>query len=252
MKKIVLFGGMLLAGSVLADTVLLSDTFSTNATRTAGTVLNGNALEVGGVSWAANNNAIFVGSGEYAWSSNESNFQYARAALPSLTGVEALEWQVDARVYGTQADNGVPKAYLALGRSDFNANVQEGLRLTLQNSGSWAFGFHNGSSLSTIATGNVSGDGEFAGFFFNTLKLRYDFESDTVSGWINNNQIITDYDMTGKSVSFGAAGWVTQNNVSGQVRYDNFSVAAVPEPAALGLLVGAGSLLLFIRRHFCM
>lgn len=251
MKKIILLiGGMLIACAVSAD-VLLSDTFSTNATRTAGTVLNGDALEVGGVSWVANVNTIFVGSQEYAWSSNEGNFQYARAALPSLTGVEALEWKIDARVYGTQADGGVPKAYLALGRSDFNANVQEGLRLTLQQSGSWAFGFHDGTSLATIATGNVSGDGEFGGFFYNTIRMRYDFEANTVSGWINNNQIIANYDMTGKTVSFGAAGWVTQNNVNQQVRYDNFEVRSVPEPATLGLFALSGSLILFIRKHLC-
>jgi hypothetical protein len=217
--------------SVLADELILSDTFSTNAIRPAGTVLNGDAIEVGGTNWTASVNSIFVGSGEYVWSSYEGNFQYARVPLPDLTGVDILEWQIDARVYGTQADGGVPKGYLALGRSNFNANVQEGVRLTIQQNGAWAVGYHDGSTFTAIGSGNVSGDGEFRGFYPNTLKVRYDFSANTLSAWINSNQVVSAYDMTGKPITFGAAGFVTQNSVKNQnVRYDNFSVTSITAP----------------------
>lgn len=226
MKRFI-FVVMLMGAGLVSAEVLLSDTFSTNATRTAGTVLNGDAIEVGGTNWVASLNSIFVGSGEYAWSSNEGNYMYARVPLPDLTGVDALEWQIDARVYSTQADGDVPKAYLALGRGDFNANVQEGVRLTIQNNGAWAVGYHNGSTYEGIGSGSVLSDEAFRGFYFNTLKVRYEFASNTLSAWINTNQVVDSYDMTGKPITFGAAGWVTANNVNQQVRYDNFSVSSV-------------------------
>lgn len=160
---------------------------------------------------------------------------YARVPLPNLTGVDILEWQIDARVYSTQADGDVPKAYLALGRSDFNANVQEGVRLTIQNNGAWAVGYHTGSSYQLIGSGSVLSDEAFRGFYFNTLKVRYDFANNTLSAWVNTNQVVSSYDMTGKPITFGAVGFVTGNNVNQQVRYDNFLVqsisASVPETA---------------------
>ena len=118
MKKLIVFVVLISAGLVSADEVLLSDTFSTNATRTAGTQLNGDAIEVGGVDWTASLNSIFVSSLQDAWCSYEGNFMYARVPLPDLTGVEILEWKIDAQVRGTQGDGGVPKGYLALGRAD--------------------------------------------------------------------------------------------------------------------------------------
>ena len=95
---------------------VMSVHFSTNETRTSGTILNGVEIEVGGTNWEANVNAIYVGQDQTAWSSMENiNYMQCTVPLPELSNVDILEWKIDARVRGTQADGGVPKSWLVLG-----------------------------------------------------------------------------------------------------------------------------------------
>ncbi|HEX8525030.1 MAG TPA: PEP-CTERM sorting domain-containing protein [Tepidisphaeraceae bacterium] len=117
----------------------------------------------------------------------------------------------------------------------------------------------DGDPIAKLADSFI-GDGESAtgsiftltggGSGFHTYEMRFDAQSQGIDLFIDGIERMSDY--AGHSIyvpsprlDFGAFG----NEGTGDGRYNEVSIALVPEPASVGLLLAAGGLLILRRRR---
>lgn len=238
--KMVVFLSVAMCGALASAELILSDTFTTTATRTGGSQLDGDALEVGGVNWDVSSTKVIINGGNYIWMNPANNF-IARASITNAASAQIIEFQADVRVDVSGAGT---ESMLGFGKSGSNATWQEGVRIRFKENGNYIVSYDGG----LIDSGGLTG-AQFNSGSFNTLKMTYNTSDNTLSAWVNSTQVVTDYDFD--DVSFNptldVAGFSAINTTTGE-RWDNFSVTTIPEPATVGLFGLSAMFVLLMRR----
>lgn len=227
-----------------SDAAVISDSFQLNGTdREVGDPLVGTTTELGGVVWEGfGPSPAFATNGSLDYVTNAGPGDGgAFVSLASLSGNTSFSLTASFNSLGTQL---MTIGYSLSVTSQFN-NGQ--IWLFLDQSGSYSV-IANGTSIifNARAIPNWVAGG------LNTVSLNYDATTNITTASFNGvADFIADLDNNGFVPTLNYAGFTFLNNgdsVYNEAQFANFSVEAVPEPSAIGLLaLGGLGLICYIR-----
>ncbi len=238
----------------LAAAVIIEDTFAITASRTAGSTLAGSTTEIGGATWASNDNSVWVlgGDATNGYVTSSSNSAGVGAAVPFKFSEHTDSGSLATlSVTASLPDTTTETRYFSFG---FTFNSQ-GIAPT-GNANVWVKIYMATNTWELLSRSAQLATGTFNASINltnnNTFSLSYDESKATV----------TDFSINGTSV---ASGYVLQNppsskvayvsiysvrpggtSTTGDTRIDAFSLSvtsAIPEPGTYALLLGTGLLL---------
>lgn len=221
--------GLLLLAGLARGSVAISDGFTLNGgNRQVGSGLPGTMTETGGVAWSGDGSWKFTAGGTVQSTSGSTD-----ATVPLSLGTDPVTVSVEMDFAGHTGSS-----YGMIGLSDQPPTqpYNWSLWLFIRGNGQWA--------LRQTTADLASGSGLDTTAGLHELMISYDAVTGMAGAWYDGTVLVADKALASPP-TIVRAGFGT--SIAG-LAADNFSVAAVPEPATL-VLLALGSLLGVPRRR---
>ncbi|HAU36584.1 MAG TPA: hypothetical protein DCX07_02565 [Phycisphaerales bacterium] len=192
----------------------MSDSFTLTGGRTAGSALSGTTTEVGGKTWAASANTKFAGDANNGYVTlSTGNNEYGGVTISAPAQATALSVRLNT--------NGLPaNQWISLGFLNQVGHPGGGngkLWMILRPSGSFTI-FANTTTLLNGTASNFSSTG------FNQVEMIYSPMDETLTVKVNGLKQLDEADVSGYTLSIGAAGFAVNGTPTGAPAVDEFEL----------------------------